>query len=126
MVVLPQPEGPSRAKNSPAGTVRSRGWTAWKSPKLLLTWSSVSSEPRDSSSRAGVESRVSCAVSVLMDQLPIACWKAWLYRVSSSGVSERMTWALERYSSVGKIMGFSASSGSVFSISSRAPSTGQM
>ncbi|GAA5011933.1 hypothetical protein GCM10025734_56920 [Kitasatospora paranensis] len=32
VVVLPQPEAPSRAKNEPCGTVRSRGWTAVEVP----------------------------------------------------------------------------------------------
>ncbi len=36
VVVLPQPEAPSRAKNVPSGTVRSSGWTAVTSPKVLL------------------------------------------------------------------------------------------
>src|SRR6266508_439306 len=37
VVVLPQPEGPSRAKKAPEGTVRSRSSTATKSPNLLVT-----------------------------------------------------------------------------------------
>src|SRR5919112_142934 len=37
LVVLPQPEGPRRAKNEPCGTVRSRLSTATKSPNFLVT-----------------------------------------------------------------------------------------
>src|SRR3954470_17269299 len=37
VVVLPQPEGPSRAKNEPRGTSRSRSRTAWKAPKCLVS-----------------------------------------------------------------------------------------
>ena len=36
-VVLPQPEGPSRVKNSPSPTVRSTSSTARTVPKLRLT-----------------------------------------------------------------------------------------
>ncbi len=32
VVVLPQPDAPSRAKKDPCGTDRSRGWTAVKEP----------------------------------------------------------------------------------------------
>src|SRR3954451_10078714 len=37
VVVLPQPEGPSRAKNDPAGTVSVRSSTAVKTPNRLVT-----------------------------------------------------------------------------------------
>src|SRR4051794_2473525 len=37
VVVLPQPDGPSRAKNEPRGTSRSRSRTAWKAPKCLVS-----------------------------------------------------------------------------------------
>src|SRR5262245_36309279 len=46
VVVLPQPDAPSRAKNEPAGTVRLRSSTAVKSPKRLVTPSSCSSPVR--------------------------------------------------------------------------------
>src|SRR3954464_5972337 len=36
VVVLPQPDGPSRAKNEPLGTVSDRSRTAVKSPKRLV------------------------------------------------------------------------------------------
>src|SRR5919112_2227480 len=36
LVVLPQPDGPRRAKNEPCGTVRSRSSTATKSPNFLV------------------------------------------------------------------------------------------
>src|SRR5215212_7186844 len=36
VVVLPQPDGPSSAKNDPFGTVRDRSRTAAKSPKRLV------------------------------------------------------------------------------------------
>src|SRR4051812_21025273 len=35
VVVFPQPDGPSSAKNDPRGTSRSRSRTAWKAPKCL-------------------------------------------------------------------------------------------
>src|SRR3954453_13676532 len=37
VVVLPQPEGPSRAKNEPAGTVSGRWSTEAKTPNRLVT-----------------------------------------------------------------------------------------
>src|SRR5690242_204939 len=37
VVVLPQPEGPSRAKNEPVGTSRSRSSTAVKAPKCFVS-----------------------------------------------------------------------------------------
>src|SRR3954452_6896425 len=37
VVVLPQPDGPRRAKNEPAGTVRVRSSTAVKTPNRLVT-----------------------------------------------------------------------------------------
>ena len=36
VVVLPQPDGPSRQKNSPFSTVKVESFTATKSPKALL------------------------------------------------------------------------------------------
>ena len=33
VVVLPQPDGPSRQKNSPSSTVKLDGLRAWKGPK---------------------------------------------------------------------------------------------
>src|ERR1700712_1625980 len=37
VVVLPQPDGPSRAKKDPRGTSRSSSRTAWKAPKCLVS-----------------------------------------------------------------------------------------
>src|SRR5262245_35724607 len=37
VVVLPEPDGPSRAKNSPSPTSRSMPSTAWTSPNVLRT-----------------------------------------------------------------------------------------
>ena len=37
VVVLPQPDGPSSAKNEPDGTVSLRSSTATKSPNALVT-----------------------------------------------------------------------------------------
>src|SRR5215213_769791 len=45
VVVLPQPDGPSSAKNDPCGTVSVRSSTAVKSPKRLVTPSSRRSPP---------------------------------------------------------------------------------
>src|SRR5262245_13259893 len=41
VVVLPQPLGPSRARNSPWATVQLRSWTAGTVPKYLLKASRV-------------------------------------------------------------------------------------
>src|SRR3954447_23000386 len=38
VVVLPQPEGPSRQKNSPSRTVKLESFTAVKSAKALCNW----------------------------------------------------------------------------------------
>ena len=45
VVVLPQPDGPSRAKNDPFGTVRVRSSTALNVPKSLVTSTSLRSSP---------------------------------------------------------------------------------
>ena len=46
VVVLPQPEGPSRQKNSPSRTVKVESFTAAKSPKLLCRfWTRISAMP---------------------------------------------------------------------------------
>jgi hypothetical protein len=39
VVVLPQPDGPSRQKNSPSATVKVESFTAMKSPKALCRFS---------------------------------------------------------------------------------------
>src|SRR6187200_751629 len=41
LVVLPQPDGPTRTMNSPSPISRLRSFTAWKSPYILLTLSNV-------------------------------------------------------------------------------------
>ena len=42
LVVLPQPEGPSRQTNSPSPISRLRSWAAVKAPKVLVTfWNST-------------------------------------------------------------------------------------
>src|SRR3954452_23750725 len=56
VVVLPQPEGPSRAKNEPRGTSRSRSRTAWKAPKCLVSWRRASPSCEAGSDLAGVAS----------------------------------------------------------------------
>src|SRR5215210_5650636 len=40
VVVLPEPEAPSRVRNSPDSTLRDRSSTATKSPNLFVTWRS--------------------------------------------------------------------------------------
>src|SRR3954451_5870753 len=45
VVVLPHPEGPSRAKKLPRGTISERSSTATKSPKRFESRSSRSSTP---------------------------------------------------------------------------------
>src|SRR3954447_9223186 len=47
VVVLPHPEGPSKAKNDPEGTVRSRLSTARNVPKRLVRPRSRRSDPPD-------------------------------------------------------------------------------
>ncbi len=47
-VVLPQPDGPSRTRNSPAATSMSRSFTTWLAPNHLfrpLTLSGCAREP---------------------------------------------------------------------------------
>src|SRR6185437_14114513 len=44
VVVLPQPDGPSRVTNSPCATRKSTSLTAMKSPKCRLTFSSTTSD----------------------------------------------------------------------------------
>ena len=112
VVVLPQPDGPSSAKNDPDGMVRDRSSTATKVAEAL---------------RDPVQPQVLArGAGLARHQLPITFWKASLYVVSSSGVRLRNTFTFARSSSVGKISGLSTSDGSIFSISSLAPSTGQM
>ena len=41
LVVLPQPDGPTRTMNSPSPISRLRSFTAWNSPYTLLTFSNV-------------------------------------------------------------------------------------
>ena len=41
LVVLPQPDGPTRTMNSPSWISRLRSLTAAKSPKRFQTWSNV-------------------------------------------------------------------------------------
>ena len=53
VVVLPQPDGPSRQKNSPSRMSRSRGCNATASPKLLLTPRSSIALARSAASAAG-------------------------------------------------------------------------
>src|SRR4051794_11115322 len=55
VVVLPHPEGPSRAKNEPVGTSRSRSSTALKAPKSLV-------RPRSSRPAAAAPSAVDASV----------------------------------------------------------------
>src|SRR4030095_6304484 len=41
LVVLPQPDGPTRTMNSPSPISRLRSFTAWESPYIFLTLSHV-------------------------------------------------------------------------------------
>src|SRR4029079_11925885 len=41
LVVLPQPDGPTRTMNSPSPISRLRSFTAWKSPYIFWTFSNV-------------------------------------------------------------------------------------
>ena len=109
VVVLPQPEGPSRAKNEPCGMVRSSGCTAVNSPKRL-----------------GQPDQPEVAGLVLGHQLAVRSEKAREYLVSSSAVRPLKTLARERTSSLGKISGLSAVSGSSLARASLVPTTGGM
>ena len=115
VVVLPQPDGPSRAKNDPCGIgqveVVDRGELAERLGDAR--------EPEVApASRAPAISSVPHAAVVRT---------APVYLVSSSGVeAPEDLGSLARTSSVGKISGFSASSGSILASSSWAPATGQM
>src|SRR5262245_20367267 len=53
VVVLPQPEAPSRAKNEPCGTVRLRWSTAVNAPNCLVTLINWRSLPPDTWSCMG-------------------------------------------------------------------------
>src|ERR1700704_5152570 len=66
VVVLPQPDGPTRTQISPAGIVSDRSFTARGAeggPYRLLTCSSVTTAPRDRDPPAGSEVR--------MEELPV-------------------------------------------------------
>ena len=54
VVVLPQPDGPSSAKNAPCSTTRSRSSTATKLPNFLVTEVSVRSAPASLRAVCGV------------------------------------------------------------------------
>ena len=55
VVVLPQPEGPSRQKNSPSLTVKLESFTAVKSAKALCRfWTRISAMVRHPSVRVGL------------------------------------------------------------------------
>ncbi len=56
----------------------------------------------------------------------MALWKSAAKLDSSSASSDRKTTALARSSSAGQMSGFYISDGSIFSIASLAPVTGQM
>ena len=45
VVVFPQPDGPSRVKNSPSGISRDTSFSAWKSPKWTFSFSTFSIAP---------------------------------------------------------------------------------
>jgi hypothetical protein len=67
VVVLPQPDGPSRAKNVPRGIARSSASTAVVSPKRLVTPSSSMSAAADCVPAGGVLT----AVAPIRATLPV-------------------------------------------------------
>ena len=112
VVVLPQPDGPSSAKNDPDGIVRDRSSTATNVPNRLVT----SLEPQV----------LSPGLRRPCHQLPITFWNASLYVVSSSGVERPEALDLVQVRAVGKINGLSTRDLSNLAISCCAPTTGQM
>ena len=116
VVVLPQPEGPSRAKKDPWGTCSDKSFTALKSPNDFVRFS------RNRSPSALV---MSVLAMVVLPQPWITRPKDSEYSAVSSGVSGRNTCDWLKISSVGKIHSLSASLGSILRISSCAPLTGQ-
>src|SRR6188474_1902686 len=66
VVVLPQPDGPSSAKNDPDGTVRSRSSTATNEPNRLVTPLRTRSEVVLRSDPSLTRSRSDDAVEVLV------------------------------------------------------------
>ena len=106
VVVLPQPEAPSSAKKLPCGTVTERSSTAV-----------IAAEPLGDV----LQHEIFCH-----GYAPITCWNFCSKMRSCASLSAMNTFDVDRTDSSGKISWFSASSGSIFSISSWAPSTGQM
>ena len=89
VVVLPQPEGPSRAKNDPAGIVSVRSSTATKSPKDLTRLTRCRSCTLSvAATRTPLE-----RVGSLRRQgyIPMAFWNSRWYATSCSGVSVMKT-----------------------------------
>src|SRR3954449_2466708 len=64
VVVLPHPDGPSRAKNDPRGTSRSRSRTALKAPKCLVSSRRARPSYDDGSARA-VPASATCDIGEL-------------------------------------------------------------
>ena len=122
VVVLPQPDGPSRAKKDPRGIVNVRSSTATKSPNRFVTLSSCRS-PLPSSPAV---SAAGLLVRFAMRQPPVIWANSFSYFAVSSSFRDLKLWKFLRSASVGKISGFLASSGSMACMASCAPVTGQM
>ena len=104
VVVLPQPEAPSRAKNEPWGTVRSRSSTAVKAPNVLRHADQVEVAPLS-------------AWSPCVGQLYQATGSlrtSPVLRRSSASVRALKPWSCRGVAASGKISGLSARSGSIF------------
>ncbi len=114
VVVLPQPDGPSSAKNDPAGIVRSRCSIAVNPGNRFVMPTSSRSAP-DS---AKLVATAQAPSRTLWNAAPNVC--------SSAPVRLRKTLTVDSVSSSGKISWFSASSGSISTIASLAPTTGVM
>ena len=112
VVVLPQPDGPSRAKNEPGRDVEVDPVDRDEVPELLADAAQGQAGARRVTRTAG--------------HRPITSWNCVVNSVSSSALRLRNSLTLARNSSVGKMYGFSASSGSMSTMASWAPLTGQM
>src|SRR6478735_6912477 len=82
VVVLPQPDGPSSAKNEPFGMSRSRSVTAWNDPKAFVT-------PRRRSPSYAVSSAPVAGVSATCDIGPVSFVLSGLLVVERHEVERR-------------------------------------
>src|SRR5262245_47571949 len=71
VVVLPQPEGPTSATNSPSATVSERRSTAWCRPYVLTTSVSFTSAIERPAASDQLRSRLDRALGQCLDEPPL-------------------------------------------------------